>query len=430
MIARKWLSALSVAAVLSAAACSGGGVGEEGVAEPLPEGSGSVKDRAVEIAFYSSGREPLFVEAVRQKFPEYTIKYIQKGTGYTFPEMIAGGQTFDIYVENARTYARDLVGSKLEQDLTELAKRHQIDLNRFEPGGLEQMMSAGSLYGLPIYGSGLVLYYNKEIFDRFGVPYPKDGMTWEETYELAKRLTRTDNQPYYGYWVKTKSYLRKNQYSLPFADLETDKAVIVNERWKKTIETVYERFSDIEGMEGLLGPQWPGSDIFYKRKDIAMYLTDSDMHQGVGEMANMNWDMVSIPTFDDAPGVGAQVIYTYLGIPNFSKHPEEAMKIIQFLTSDEYQLALSKQGFLTSLNDSDIRNAIGQDTAAKDKNLQAIYYHPFAPSGQITKYDEYVIEQGIDDVALRELVAGKTDINTMLRQAEEWANQAIESNKR
>lgn len=250
MIARKWLSALSVAAVLSAAACSGGGVGEEGVAEPLPEGSGSVKDRAVEIAFYSSGREPLFVEAVRQKFPEYTIKYIQKGTGFTFPEMIAGGQTFDIYVENARTYARDLVGSKLEQDLTELAKRHQIDLNRFEPGGLEQMMSAGGLYGLPIYGSGLVLYYNKEIFDRFGVPYPKDGMTWEETYELAKRLTRTDNQPYYGYWVKTKSYLRKNQYSLPFADLETDKAVIVNERWKKTIETVYERFSDIEGMEG------------------------------------------------------------------------------------------------------------------------------------------------------------------------------------
>lgn len=106
------------------------------------------------------------------------------------------------------------------------------------------------------------------------------------------------------------------------------------------------------------------------------------------------------------------------------------MKIIQFLTSDEYQLALSKQGFLTSLNDSDIRNAIGQDTAAKDKNLQAIYYHSFAPSGQITKYDEYVIEQGIDDVALRELVAGKTDINTMLRQAEEWANQAIESNKR
>ncbi|WP_179136080.1 ABC transporter substrate-binding protein [Paenibacillus sp. 32352] len=427
LLKKALLPTVMIAVLLSASACTK----SQGISEPeeSPKEAEGIAKAPVEIAFYSSGKEPLFVEAVRKKFPEYTIKYIQKGTGFSFPEMIASNQTFDIYVESARTYARDLLGAKLEMDMTDLAKKHQIDLSRFDKNGLEQMRSAGGLYGLPVYGSGMVLYYNKEIFDRFGVPYPKDGMTWEETYELAKRLTRVDDKPYYGYWLKTKSYLRKNQYSLPFVDMETEKALIDNDKWKKTIETVFERFSAIEGMEGKFGAQWPGSDVFYKNKDVAMYLTDSDMHQGVKEMRDMKWDMVSVPSFSDAPRVGPQIMYTYLGIPAFSKHKDESMKIIQYLTSDEFQMELSKQGFLTALNNPDIQNVIGQETADKDKNLKAIYYNPFAPSGPTTKYDEYVIEDGIDKVALRELVNKKLDINTMVRKAEELANQSIQKNK-
>ncbi|MFE5320496.1 ABC transporter substrate-binding protein [Paenibacillus sp. NPDC056579] len=427
MILRRGLPGMLIAVLLTVSACTG--------SPEKTEQEASLKDvpdtpkTPVEIAFYSSSKEPLFVEAVRKKFPDYTIKYIQKGAGYSFPEMIASNQTFDIYVESARTYARDLLGAKLELDLTDLSKKHQIDLNRFDKNGLEQMKSAGGLYGLPIYGSGMVLYYNKEIFDRFGVPYPKDGMTWEETYELAKKLTRVDNQPYYGYWLKTKSYLRKNQYSLPFVDMKTETAVINNEKWKRTIETVFQKFSAIEGMEGKFGTQWPGSDVFYKNKDVAMYVTDSDMHQGVKEMRDMKWDMVSLPSFSDAPGIGPQIMYTYLGIPSFSKHQDEAMKIIQYLTSDEFQMQLSKQGFLTSLNNQEILKAIGQDTPDKDKNLKAIYYNTFAPSGPTTKYDEYVIEDGIDNVALRELVNQKLDLNTMIRKAEELGNQSIQKNK-
>ncbi|WP_028552613.1 ABC transporter substrate-binding protein [Paenibacillus sp. UNC451MF] len=428
MSLKRGLSVMAAVALLSSSACSGN-IQEGEIAEQETTPKPAVSTAPVEITFYSSSKEPLFVEDVRKKFPEYTIKYIQKGTGFTFPEMIAGNQTFDIYVESARTYARDLVGAKLEMDLTDLTKKEKLDLNRFDKNGLDVMRSAGGLYGLPIFGSSMVIYYNKEIFDRFGVPYPKDGMTWDEIYEIAKKLTRIDDKPYYGYWLKTKSYLRKTQYSLPFVDLKTEKSLINNEKWKKTIETVYERFARIQGMEGKFEAGWPGSDVFYKNKDVAMYLTDSDMHQGVKELDQMKWDMVSVPSFSDAPGIGTQIMYTYLGIPSFSNHKDESMKIIQYLTSDEYQLSLSKQGFLTALNKPEIQQAIGQDTKDKDKNLKAIYYNKAAPSGSITKYDEYVIEDGIDNVALRELINNKTDLNTMIRKAEELANQSILKNK-
>ena len=37
--------------------------------------------------------------------------------------------------------------------------------------------------------SPLAIYYNKDLFDKAGVPYPKDGWTWEDFQDTAVKLT-------------------------------------------------------------------------------------------------------------------------------------------------------------------------------------------------------------------------------------------------
>lgn len=32
------------------------------------------------------------------------------------------------------------------------------------------------------------LFYNKDLFDRYGVPYPTNAMTWDDVLALAKRF--------------------------------------------------------------------------------------------------------------------------------------------------------------------------------------------------------------------------------------------------
>ena len=34
-----------------------------------------------------------------------------------------------------------------------------------------------------------MLYFNKDLFDKAGVPYPSADMTWDEYEELAKKMT-------------------------------------------------------------------------------------------------------------------------------------------------------------------------------------------------------------------------------------------------
>src|SRR5690606_24616722 len=62
------------------------------------------------------------------------------------------------------------------------------------------------------------LVYNKDIFNKFAVEYPKDHMTWDEVVELSKRLQRMDNGvQYYGLGLGTSQYMYE-QLALQYTD--------------------------------------------------------------------------------------------------------------------------------------------------------------------------------------------------------------------
>jgi ABC-type glycerol-3-phosphate transport system substrate-binding protein len=49
----------------------------------------------------------------------------------------------------------------------------------------------GKQYGYPANVGCFVVLYNKNIFDRFGVPYPSESMTWAEFFRLLQRVSGT-----------------------------------------------------------------------------------------------------------------------------------------------------------------------------------------------------------------------------------------------
>ena len=64
------------------------------------------------------------------------------------------------------------------------------------PGLREQVSFDGHQYGIPLSVQARVLFYNKNIFDRFGVPYPQAPLTWREFIEIAKKVTYVSDNPY------------------------------------------------------------------------------------------------------------------------------------------------------------------------------------------------------------------------------------------
>ncbi|UUZ95631.1 ABC transporter substrate-binding protein [Paenibacillus sp. P25] len=134
------------------------------------------------------------VEPVSKKYPQITVERVGKNS--KLPDMVAAGDIPDIVSNYPGPMASNLRDYKLVYNMEPLMKKYKFDTGRFAPEVLETLKIAGGqdyLAGSPLYTNTFALFYNKDIFDKFGVPYPKDGMYWDEVAELGQKLTRMDN---------------------------------------------------------------------------------------------------------------------------------------------------------------------------------------------------------------------------------------------
>ena len=385
-----------------------------------------------ELVFYSTSADSedsfnqRFGDPLRKKFPNFTIKYIQKATGTTLPELMAAGTQFDIYFDSIGNYM-DGLNYNFQFDMTDLIREHKVDLNRFEPSVIDaiKQISGGKIYGLPVFTNNMITYYNKDIFDRFGVPYPKDGMTWDEMLEIARRLDRTDSgKNFYGLAVSQSHILRLNPFSAPFVDPKTNKAVLETDKWKMLVD----KFTTIHQIPGNVC-RGSAEATDFKAGKIAMAGINGGLVTELEEMAKqgpiVNWDLATYPQFPEAPGLRRRMDVSLLMLSSSSKHPDDVFRVMQAVSAREEHLKRTRLGRMSTLKDPELKKDFAVDlTVTKGRNMQAIFKTNASAVPPFTKYNgpaNSALEQAVKDVL------NGADINSALRKANERANQEIDA---
>ncbi|GAA3413536.1 ABC transporter substrate-binding protein [Paenibacillus hodogayensis] len=426
--------AVAIATIVSG--CGAGSTTKE-QSNPVEQAKTGIDyNEAVELSIYASSSsftEELFKtrieEHVRKKFPNYKLKYVKPGS-MTVPDMIATNNVPDIFLFALPEMQKNLFPNGLQYDLTELINKYNVDLNRFEPGLLQtfrEVSGEGKLYGLPESTNPHVMFYNKDLYDKFGVPYPKNGMTWDEAYEMSRKLTSfQEGVSYKGVALFFRTVLSNNEDSLPLIDAKTERASVNTAQWKKQFDNL-KRFYELNGM--LTGYK-PGSDggteltSFYTDKNMAAIVSPFSGYTRDG-MKDMNWNMVSVPVHSENKGVGLQVEPRGIFIANTSKVKEQAFHVLMHVLSDEVELANSKAGKTTSLNNETIVKSFASEIdLLKGKNTSAVFYNKVAPSPQapaLSTNAGNLLSKEFDAV-----IQGNKDVNTALRNAEDTINKAIE----
>ncbi|WP_158606712.1 ABC transporter substrate-binding protein [Paenibacillus ginsengarvi] len=371
-----------------------------------------------------------FGNAIRKKFPQHTFTYIQSAKGSTYPDLIAAGQAIDIVWESVGLFPQGPMQYGLQYDMTELMKLRGVDTSRIEPtllDAMKVMSGGGKMYALPVLNNTVMLYYNKDIFDKFGVTYPKDGMTWDDVLDLNTRLSRTDGSVQYA-GLGLGHFFTTNSLSLPFVDPQTQKPAISDPGWK-TLYQVYMRMAETQTFKDKVRKEnkVPDVNAFVKNKDVAMLAALANTHTNP-DFSSLNWDAVSYPVFKEKPNTGPQSYPTYFGLSAISKNKEQAMDVIQYLVSDEYQTELSKKGALPVIKTQGVKDAFAKDTPYAGKNVKAAFYDQFAPISPRTIYDGPVEKAYSSEII--KLMLGETDLNTALRAMEEAADKAIANLKK
>lgn len=364
--------------------------------------------------------QQLIVEPLQRKYPNLSIEVLGSDN---VANLIAGGQTPDL-IATYHGLLPDYQELDLLDDMTPLIKKYGVDLNRFEQAYLDTIRTFGNggLVALPYDVNFEVIYYNKDIFDKFGVAYPKDGMTWTETVDLAKKLARMDGAVQYR-GLEPDGYGRlAMQLALP--SVKDGKAYVNNDQWKRIFElakTIY----TIPGNEQLTGDRYVHyRDQFLKNKNLAM-LAAGYMFNLLQNAQGINWDLAQYPSYPDDPNSLGMVDEHVIFVTKTSKYKDAAFQVVKLFTSDEVQkMMTSRSGKLTVLKDPAVKQQMGKEMPVLNgKNIDAILKGHHIPAYKPEKYqsaaDKYVSE------AFDSYLGGAQDLNTSLRTAEEKINLMI-----
>ncbi|MFC0215758.1 ABC transporter substrate-binding protein [Paenibacillus chartarius] len=310
---------------------------------------------------------------LKKKFPDVTFKHVAwDNPGRRYEDLVAAGTIPDIIFDEVRRNSYRHVGRfKMEYDMTDLIKKYNFDTGKLYSSEMHRSIAAseGKLYSLPYNNNEWVLIYNKDIFDKFGVDYPKDGMTWDEAYELTKKLTRQEGDiTYKGFQMNPAHYMRFNQLGESGLDPNEDKAAMTNDNWARLVDNI-RRFYDIPGNQLVKTNQ-------FSKGNVAMIIDSlENATRLINENKSINFDISSVPVFPDAPKVKFQPNTNGMFITNQSTKKDLAFQVIAYLLSTEFQIELSKQGVISPLNDPAVQQAFGRDLPEwRDKHTQSIFY--------------------------------------------------------
>lgn len=291
-------------------------------------------------------------------------------------EVMQGDTPPDVVLVNYEQL-HDLVSNNLLTQLDPLIAKDKLDTADIVPAVIDGLKSQGDgkLYAMApgFYASALI--YNKKMFDEAGVEYPKDGMTWDETFELARRLAKGEGENRkYGFSFNTYSggeiFYSMDLYTAPLQlrifDDKGEKMTVDSDQWEKVWKTMLQlneekiipQPQDMQKMrESMMNPSDENFNPFMHDDFLSGRVAMSIVGYGQLEQimnANKNaasikgftpidWDVVTIPTHPEFPNVGGYISMNgVMGINAKAQNPDDAWKFIKFINSEDWARLKSK----------------------------------------------------------------------------------------
>jgi multiple sugar transport system substrate-binding protein len=306
-------------------------------------------------------------------------------------------------------------------DLNAYVQRDKIDLKAFN-GLAERFNIGGKTVAIPASSGWYVLYYNKDIFDKAGVPYPSNDITWDDYEALAKRLTTGSGATkIWGSHFHTWQALVENWA------VQDGKNTIVETDYSffKPWYEMLLRMQDA-GIVQDFGTLKSGNIAYanaFLQGNVATVPMGTWFYSTIIDRINkgevkINWGMSVIPHPTGTPAGWTVGSVTPIAINQNSKNKDAAWEFVKFITSEEGANIYAKWGQLPSRANTQNLTAIANAAGMPSNALEALSVKNIALDRPMVPYvneinnmlgeehglillKEKTVDQGIADMAKR-----------------------------
>ncbi|MGQ9779454.1 MAG: ABC transporter substrate-binding protein [Bacillota bacterium] len=400
------------------------------MAWPLATGRVAEKVEVIKFAIWDYSLSPEYKEVIeifQKENPTIKVRVIDTSAKEYIDKltiMLAAGQDVDVIAIKDMPSFAGYVGRKQLLALDAFARRSRLDLKNYG-GFMEALRVNRHLYGLPYRSDLLILYYNKDIFDKAKVPYPGNDMTWDQFRKIAKKLTSGEgNEKVYGAYVHIWKTMATNLGVARYGG----KYTVVGGKYG-FLKSVYELLLKMQNEDKSIMPfaEAKTTSAHYRTQFEAgkagmIYMGTWHIGQLISDKKagkhNINWGIVRAPRFPDQKPGCTMGLVTLCGINAKSKKAEAAWKFISFLGGEKGAKIFARHGVLPALRTQsilDIYTSIEGFPAGGEAALEAdqVYlefpFHPKAPMIEKILQEEHelimigqkTIDQGLADMERR-----------------------------
>lgn len=305
--------------------------------------------------------------------------------------------------------------------LDDYIARDKIDINDYPEGFLQTVkIGTDNVYGMPHRGNGLILFYNKAIFDELGLQPPA---TWDDFVTVSQTIEQAK-----GFKGTALPYTISNGQNLMvwFGMLWGKGGDLFDENW----EPIFNQQAGVESVQDYIdflvkdkiSPE--GSVTWTEGETVtemlqgrsAMSVTWSWRYESMTNPTQAvegvygNVGMAPVPVY---PGQKDSINYATnfaVSISKDSKHKDAAWEYMKFMTDPEIEkrLVMDKSNPDTStVVTMRSSNLLDPDINALHDDLQKVTYEVLKTSRALPVTPMWLQVQGVLEVAMNKMASGE-----------------------
>lgn len=292
------------------------------------------------------------VEAFERANPDIDVEvtsYSPTYYDYSLEALLESGEPVDVIYANQLPQYAWLAQNDYLLPLDDWIERDGVDLSCY--AGVDVLRVDGGIMGLPYRQDKFLLYYNKDLFDAAGLPYPSASPTWDEVCALAQQFSAALPDIWGIFLSAMPDHLIPQSLDSGADAVHADPAALVKglERYRQlAADGVAPPFASLDNAD-------PAQRLF-ETGDYGMFLNGSwylnflaaDTLDGT---CGFRWGVTARP--GSAAGAAQNpMMLTPVCIHRDTEEPEAAWRFVRFVSGAEGAGILAEELVLTAYHDA------------------------------------------------------------------------------
>jgi multiple sugar transport system substrate-binding protein len=286
----------------------------------------------------------------------------------------AGGSPPDLFLINYRFYGQFASKGVLEPIEQRVEGSDALELDEFYPQAVEAFRWNGELTCMPQNISSLVVYYNRDLFKKYGVPEPRKGWTWNELVDAASKLTKnTDGKGRYELYglgiepsiIRLAPLVWSNGGEIVDDQDAPTRLTLDSPEAQEAMQQMF----DLRGTHGVIPTETDveseDDEARFMNGRLAMLFSSRRSTPVFRTIKSFDWDVAPMPVVKEPAGILHSDAYC---MTKASKNKDAAWSFMEFALGEEGQRIAAKTGRTVPSLKSVANSQAFLDPSAKPQN--------------------------------------------------------------